>query len=512
MLFTPWLRSLKFSARHTRTSRSRRRRRPIPLFGIESLEDRTLLAAALIVVTDPVGPNDLSLRLNGANLEVFDNIGSTVIASQALAVKTGVQLIGADNVNDTFTIDYGFGGVFSLVDGINVNGGTGINSDSLIVITETGDVNQFVDVRGTFITSRNRGGGSSILRIDYTGIDALAVETGDGDDLINVRMGGLPAVVNIDGGPQSLNETLKVFGTSGDDIIVVTTSQVTFGNPVVGTINYGDIEELIIDGRGGNDDITDLRNTPTTTTGISNVTADEDAPDTVIDLFAVFDDAQDADLDLVFTIEANSNVALFSGTPIDGGLGTLTLDYASDSNGTAEITVRATDSGGLFVETTFTVTVNSINDVPIANAGQNQTVLERTLVTLDGSASSDVDGDSLTFAWLQTVGPTVTLSAPGGAITEFTAPVVLSRNTQVTFELTVTDPFLATGVDTVTISVNPDLTIDSDGDGIIDRIDTQPDAFSNAFGDDNLYGDGQVVGGTTFGRITEKRRRNIPNH
>jgi hypothetical protein len=136
------------------------------------LEDRTLLAASLIVVTDSVGPNDLSLRLNGADLEVFDNIGSTVIASQALAVTTGVQFIGADNADDTFTIDYGFGGNFSLTDGINVNGGSGAGSDSLVVIIETGNVDQRVDVRGSFITYRNLSGGSS-LRLDYTGIDSL---------------------------------------------------------------------------------------------------------------------------------------------------------------------------------------------------------------------------------------------------------------------------------------------------------------------------------------------------
>jgi hypothetical protein len=293
----------------------------------------------------------------------------------------------------------------------------------------------------------------------------------------------------------------------GDDIIVVTVTQVTLGNPVVETINYGDIEELIIEGGSGNDDITDLRNSPPTTTGISNVTVDEDAPDTVIDLFAAFDDAQDTDLDLVYTIEANSNVALFSGTPLDGVLGELTLNYAADANGTAEITLRATDSGGLFVETTFTVTVNPINDVPVADAGQKQTVLERTTVTLDGSVSDDVDGDTLTFAWVQMEGPTVTLSAPSSETTDFTAPVVLSSSTKFTFQLTVTDPSLASDVNTVTITVNPDFTTDSDGDGITDRVDTQPTTISDDFGDDKLYGDVQLVGGATFGRITDRGDR-----
>jgi hypothetical protein len=44
-------------------------------------------------------------------------------------------------------------------------------------------------------------------------------------------------------------------------------------------------------------------------------------------------------------------------------LGTdLTLDYLLDQSGTVDITIRATDSGGLFVEDTFTVTVLSGQD------------------------------------------------------------------------------------------------------------------------------------------------------
>ena len=39
--------------------------------------------------------------------------------------------------------------------------------------------------------------------------------------------------------------------------------------------------------------------------------------------------------------------------------GTLTLDYAPDMNGTAEITLLVTDTGGLTVETSFMVTVLS---------------------------------------------------------------------------------------------------------------------------------------------------------
>ena len=57
-------------------------------------------------------------------------------------------------------------------------------------------------------------------------------------------------------------------------------------------------------------------------------------------------------------------------TNIDGVAGTLTLDYAPDENGTADITARATDTGGEWVESTFTVTVNPVNDGPVATADE----------------------------------------------------------------------------------------------------------------------------------------------
>jgi hypothetical protein len=40
-----------------------------------------------------------------------------------------------------------------------------------------------------------------------------------------------------------------------------------------------------------------------------------------------------------------------------------------------------------------------INTTPIANAGTSQVVTTGTVVTLDGSASSDANGDSLTYGW-----------------------------------------------------------------------------------------------------------------
>ncbi|WP_144392703.1 PKD domain-containing protein [Pleionea sediminis] len=45
------------------------------------------------------------------------------------------------------------------------------------------------------------------------------------------------------------------------------------------------------------------------------------------------------------------------------------------------------------------VTAENINTAPVANAGQDQTFVRNEAVQLDGSASSDPDGDELTYRW-----------------------------------------------------------------------------------------------------------------
>jgi hypothetical protein len=117
-----------------------------------------------------------------------------------------------------------------------------------------------------------------------------------------------------------------------------------------------------------------VNDTPTTT-GIGDIEVAEDAPDTVVDLFTAFDDVEDDDGDLIYEIQSISNPTLFTSVTIDEEAGTLTLDYAPDTNGTAEITVLVTDTGGLTVEAVFTVRVLSateqidriIDDIEVLN-------------------------------------------------------------------------------------------------------------------------------------------------
>jgi hypothetical protein len=92
------------------------------------------------------------------------------------------------------------------------------------------------------------------------------------------------------------------------------------------------------------------------------------------------------------------------------------------------------------------------NGAPTAAAGPDQSVVSATPVTLDGSASTDPDGDALTYAWTQTAGPTVTLSDSHAVKPTFTAPTV-TATTVLTFSLVVNDSHQNSPADTVNVTV-----------------------------------------------------------
>ena len=110
---------------------------------------------------------------------------------------------------------------------------------------------------------------------------------------------------------------------------------------------------------------------------------------------------------------------------------------------TFELTVIA---GGESDTDTVNITVVNVNHAPVADAGSNQSIAEGSPVTLDGSASFDVDTDPITYAWVQVSGPTVTLSGPNTIKPTFAAPVLGSGGAPgvvatLVFKLTVNDGF-----------------------------------------------------------------------
>ncbi len=154
-------------------------------------------------------------------------------------------------------------------------------------------------------------------------------------------------------------------------------------------------------------------------------------------------------------------------TIVDGGSGTATMRIDSDTeiDGTDEPSWPANVTGvagqydssepyteGYQLLPCFTsdFVATGGNQLPIANAGEDQMVEHGAVVTLDGSGSSDPDGTISGFLWEQISGEAVTLSDYEEAIVTFTAPDV---STTMVFRLTVFDDQGAMDTDEVSILI-----------------------------------------------------------
>ena len=103
---------------------------------------------------------------------------------------------------------------------------------------------------------------------------------------------------------------------------------------------------------------------------------------------------------------------------------TATPSLTSDLEGDYQITLVVNDGTIDSAPATLTITALSANQAPVAHAGEDQTVTTGSVVQLDGSASSDPDGDPLTYTWSITskpAGSTAALSDPVAGNPSFTA-------------------------------------------------------------------------------------------
>lgn len=112
---------------------------------------------------------------------------------------------------------------------------------------------------------------------------------------------------------------------------------------------------------------------------------------------------------------------------------------------------RLTVSDGVFLSqpADVHVTVNAVNQVPTADAGPDMTVRVGERVFLDGSGSTDADGDPLAYAWYQVGGPEwVVIDGPTTVRPSFTP----AKAGVYTFEVVVNDGKDTSRPDSVTIT------------------------------------------------------------
>ena len=119
-------------------------------------------------------------------------------------------------------------------------------------------------------------------------------------------------------------------------------------------------------------------------TTVSNVSFDEDGTGST----SLSAEDVDGD-DLEFSISGGSNItATLSGSDIS-------FSAPQDYSGNETFTVFVTD-GTIIDSQSITVTVNAVNDAPVANATSSATSEDQSVIVI--LSGSDVDGDNLTFS------------------------------------------------------------------------------------------------------------------
>jgi RHS repeat-associated protein len=116
-----------------------------------------------------------------------------------------------------------------------------------------------------------------------------------------------------------------------------------------------------------------------------------------------------------------------------------------------DYTVQLVVNDGLIDSVADTVKISTLNSLPVAKAGANQTALVGDTITLDGSGSTDVDGNPLTYSWSFT-------SKPAGSAAMLQNPTsvnpafVIDKFGEYVVQLIVNDGAVDSAPATVTIS------------------------------------------------------------
>ena len=131
------------------------------------------LTQDFILSTPQTGAGDWVVRLNGAFVEIYDDNLNSVVDQRRLDGILGVEVNGAENFADKVTVDFAFGGYFSLRNGIRFLGGAGAVTDIFHVLG-TG----FEEL--TWKPASTAGGFSKLMSagrsLDVTGAESVVVD------------------------------------------------------------------------------------------------------------------------------------------------------------------------------------------------------------------------------------------------------------------------------------------------------------------------------------------------
>ncbi len=422
--------------------------------GTYTLTSSQLVCSNLTVNFRNLAGFELSAGLGGGNVVVNVNGQPGILPDSGLNIKTG-------GGNDVVTIGNGTtplplagltfvtssGGNDQLI--LNDQGTTAAQTWAIenpaANITRVLRNGQVLLVSDQDVMQFNAGSGNDAITVIGAGVNSATVSAGGGNDVINVSgtTAGRPLTVSGDDGNDTVNvaspgnnlDTLGALvtfhGLAGTDTLNINDTANTRGDtwtltPTVVSrtggpnpaIPYGTVEALNISLNAGSSIINvtgTAAGTVTTINGVkvnlaptdialSNTSVPENsATGTVVgNLSATDPDAGDSHTFSLTNSAGGRFKVVANQVQVDNG-SLLNLEANTSHN----ITVRATDAGGLTFDKTFTISVTNVNEAPTEIALSNSSVPENSATgTVVGNLSAaDPDaGDSHTFSLIDSAG------------------------------------------------------------------------------------------------------------
>lgn len=186
----------------------------------------------------------------------------------------------------------------------------------------------------------------------------------------------------------------------------------------------------------------------------ASVTVDEDFGYLVKDVTAVNLNNEE----ITYSITNEVNLNLVETLTIDSTTGQISVKSKENMNGVVTFDVVASSGTPTLTDTkSLTLNISPVADSVTANAGEDQTISPSTEVTLDSSASTDIDGDA-TYDWVLTkpAGSTSVLSNATVENPTFTPDVTGTYTATLTLE---NSDGTSVSVDSMSCSVLPVMSV-----------------------------------------------------
>jgi VCBS repeat-containing protein len=303
--------------------------------------------------------DDLVLSFNAAQQVTLQNwfVDTNAVIEQFVFTGDNLFILGYDEVE-------------SLIDGNTINLAPGIN---------TGLGNQIVDEGAVF---------------SYVIPDDAFIDPDSGDALVysaTLSNGdALPNWLSFDAATQTFSGTPGDSDAGDVDVKVIATD--------VGGLSVSELFTLTVN------DVVNTNEAPLVVNSISDFVANEDELFNFTIPVDTFNDPDTGDA-LNYSASLSNDGALPNWLNFDAVTRTFSGTPGNDDVGNIDIKVIATDTGGLSVSDTFSLTVNNVNDAAIVSSAN--VTLDETDVALSASGiltSTDIDNDDNVFAASNTVG------------------------------------------------------------------------------------------------------------